>query len=354
VYYYDPPSEGEKLGHWMGRAHNYGDNMCFWILTQDTEQLIVRGTVRSAVNTTRPNRALEPHLVSDSGEIHTPDKKVRFAIPNEKESDQEGPVSGELEEQEVQQFPILEKGEIQEGGKYKLQNLPVIVDPNDLIDKYVYYDNKKAKVVEQLDNKNFRVSYDKGKSTIMDYNEIIRQLTHLDEDDHERWEIEDILDHRYGTGTRKGQMEVLIKWKDYEEPTWEPMSIIKEDDPITLAQYAETNQLLDKAVWKWAKRYLALSMSSQKKIVQMYAKKQMKGPRYKFGEKVPRSISKALNIDKTNRTTGWQEAINKEISLLRDKFKCFKIPPKGHRFQKGCYHQLINLIKYKLPTSCCD
>ena len=39
VYYYDPPTEGEKLGRWLGRAHNYGNTMCYWILTADTEEL---------------------------------------------------------------------------------------------------------------------------------------------------------------------------------------------------------------------------------------------------------------------------------------------------------------------------
>ena len=36
--------------------------MCYWILTDDTQELITRGTCRSAENTKRPNLAL------DSGE----------------------------------------------------------------------------------------------------------------------------------------------------------------------------------------------------------------------------------------------------------------------------------------------
>ena len=50
------------MGRWLGRAISYGDTMCHWILAADTDQLIVRGTVRSADNTQRPNLAL------DSGE----------------------------------------------------------------------------------------------------------------------------------------------------------------------------------------------------------------------------------------------------------------------------------------------
>ncbi|CAB9529415.1 hypothetical protein SEMRO_2497_G329360.1 [Seminavis robusta] len=70
VYYKDPdhgfPSKGgnEKLGRWMGRALNYGDTMCYWILTQDTKQLIVRSMVRST-NDIRPNVAFQDLLEAE-------------------------------------------------------------------------------------------------------------------------------------------------------------------------------------------------------------------------------------------------------------------------------------------------
>jgi len=41
VYYYDPPTATEKLGRWCGRAINYGDSLCYWILTENTNKLIV-------------------------------------------------------------------------------------------------------------------------------------------------------------------------------------------------------------------------------------------------------------------------------------------------------------------------
>ena len=68
VYYYDPNADQEKLGRWLGRATNYGDTMCHQILTEDTTQLVVRGTVRSAIHTDRPN------LVADLGEVQEEDQ----------------------------------------------------------------------------------------------------------------------------------------------------------------------------------------------------------------------------------------------------------------------------------------
>ena len=83
----------------------------------------------------------------------------------------------------------------------------------------------------------------------MDYDKIIRQLTHINEDEgDERWEIEEILDHKWNP-RKKGRMLIQIKWKDTEEPTWEPMEIIKEDYPITLAEYARDKNILDQSKW---------------------------------------------------------------------------------------------------------
>ena len=107
----------------------------------------------------------------------------------------------------------------------------------------------------------------------MDYAEIIRQLAHTEEEASDKWVIDKIIDHRWGRGSRKGQLEVLVKWKDYDEPSWEPMQVIREDDPITLANYAKEYELLDKSKWKWTKRYLTLNKSSQRRIRQIYTKK---------------------------------------------------------------------------------
>ena len=344
VYYYDPPTEGELLGRWLGRANNYGDTMCYWILNEN-EQLIVRGTVRSKANSVRPN------LVLDSGEIGEPNSKIeeidspKESTQNLKQDDipQDDTELGESEDlsDPDDSFPLIEFKKVDVSEGYKLPKLPITIQPEKLIDKIVYYGDKKAIVKAQINDTDFRVEYGKGKSGIMDYNEIIRQLTHLDEDDNERWEIEDIQGHRWGRGKRKGKMDILIKWKELEEPSWEPMEIIKEDDPVTLAEYARDNGLLEKAIWKWGKRYLAFSKTHRARITQLYAMKTKRmGPKYKFGQKVPRTLKEAYEIDKETNSNGWAEAIKKEINSLKDDFKCFKIypkntpPPKGYQFVK--------------------
>ena len=56
-----------------------------------------------------------------------------------------------------------------------------------------------------MNDEQFRVTYGKGKTVLMDYEEIIRQLTHIDEDGDDKWVIDKILNHRWAQVTGKGK-----------------------------------------------------------------------------------------------------------------------------------------------------
>ena len=43
------PATKERLGYWCGTTENCGDAMTYWILTKDTNQLVARSNVRSAL-----------------------------------------------------------------------------------------------------------------------------------------------------------------------------------------------------------------------------------------------------------------------------------------------------------------
>ena len=58
------------------------------------------------------------------------------------------------------------------------------------------------------------------------------------------------MDHRNNPSRGNGKIDVLIKWDNYKEMTWEPMEVIKKDDPVTLAKYAIKNGLTGTTCWK--------------------------------------------------------------------------------------------------------
>jgi len=55
------------------------------------------------------------------------------------------------------------------------------------------------------------------------------------------------------------------------------------------------------------------------------SKRKKSSPKYKFGQKVPRTIAECYEIDRENGNSEWAQAIEKEVKLLRDDFKCFII-----------------------------
>ena len=72
-----PSSSNEKKGCWVGFADNQGDSLTWRILTEDTQKIIIRSGVRSALRTTTNQR-----LASSSGEGTT----LPFPIPYPQQS----------------------------------------------------------------------------------------------------------------------------------------------------------------------------------------------------------------------------------------------------------------------------
>ena len=50
---------------------------------------------------------------------------------------------------------------------------------------------------------------------------------------------------------KKGNLDLLVKCQGYEDTTWEPMEVIKVDNPVTLEKYVEDQGLLKQSKRKW-------------------------------------------------------------------------------------------------------
>ena len=107
-----------------------------------------------------------------------------------------------------------------------------------------------------------------------------------------------ILDHRSGP---YGRTEVQILW-DTDEVTWEPVEIVRKDDPITVARYAKDKHLTEQRGWTWAKKIV----ERENKLLRMMkanAGQKKSGRKFKFGIEVPRTVKRALELDKKNRNS---------------------------------------------------
>jgi hypothetical protein len=201
------PNSKEKAGRFVGIAENVGDALTFWILTEDTQQLIARSVVRTAEDPKTPNKCLDQLQ---------PDKQTSQVVIGIKD---------------------LNKGVI----------LPSL-DPEQLLGYSFTTEHagqqQRAEVKERINEEMYLVEYADGNDEHLTYEEIINLINKQTEEGHTLWTFTEILDHRKTNIDGKQTMEVLVKW-DTGEPTWEPLNVIKADDPVTVASYVKKKNLKD-------------------------------------------------------------------------------------------------------------
>ena len=287
VYYHNPdakhPGTKEELGRFVGVTENVGDAMTYWIL-QSNDTVVARSVVRSAAHNHEHNQRAGQQGRSDASPKGTVVQSVADTLG--------------------------------------LRELPTI-DPDDVVGKSLAIDYKgvprKATILTyEPDENQFRVEYTHGGDELVDYATIMEAYAQHD-DGHKFWSFKAILDHR----RTKGRNEVKVLW-DTGEETWEPMQEMRKFDPLTIANYAHDNHLLEHKGWHWAKRHTR----REKKFIRMLrilkTQKKAYAPKYKFGVRVPRNVRDALSIDRANGNTLWAEAIQKELRQLED-FETFEV-----------------------------
>ena len=136
---------------------------------------------------------------------------------------------------------------------------------------------------------------------------------------------------------------VQVEWET-GEITFEPLSIIAADDPVTCAAYAKENDLLALEGWR---RFRSLAKKDKvlaRAIKQSKIRQVRRSQTYMFGYLIPRNYMEAMQFDSENKNSIWYDAIKLEMeSMLEykvfkkwdkailDKHKKVTNPPKGYR-----------------------
>lgn len=339
VYYHEPqesfPNPKERLGRFVGIAENIGDFMTYYVLA-DNGEVLARSSVRSAA------KNLNRRIIGDHAR-------------------NEGSISGgwlDFQPQNFSDDPFVTKGELirpSTGDKVHSLNdianidAPTIHDPEEIIGfNFVgeFGGLPVSKTVKEYDpiNEEYSLELGNGLTETMKYSTIIeifnKKIEETDADPEGIWSYEKITGHRRRGKGKRGPWEVEVLWSNGEK-TWEPVSAIRKDDPLTLSVYARERGLLENEGWKWAKAYTAdpeKMIRIVKRIMTMTTKKKKKsGPKYKFGVRVPKNVKEAYALDKANGNTLWAESMDKELAGLNE-FKTFRAlepgarPPPGYTY----------------------
>ena len=261
-----PSSSNEKKGYWVGFADNQGDRLTWRILTEDTQKIIIRSGVRSALRTTTNQR-----LASPSGEGTT----LPFPIPYPQQSTHSLPLDP-LDDStpNFEKFVKSQSGE-DEDNPIHMANLDIpnllgrsfLLPPDDNRERHM------AKIIDiddhgqPLEDIKFKLKINKDQAEeIMSYNQLmdyIQKGTDAEEDPDSLFKFRDIVAHQGPLEStdpdHKGsKYNVMVEWES-GEVTYEPLTLISKDDPITCAVYAKKHDLLDTTGWKHLKRYAKTS-----------------------------------------------------------------------------------------------
>ena len=335
-----PSSSNEKKGYWVGFADNQGDSLTRRILTEDTQKIIIRSGVRSALRTTTNQR-----LASPSGEGTT----LPFPIPYPQQSQNSLPLDPlDASTPNFEHFVKSQTGEDEDNpipmGNIDIPNLlgrSFLLPPEDDGECHM------AKIIDiddhgqTLEDIKFKLKINKDQAEeIMSYNQLmdyIQKGTDAEEDPDSLFKFRDIVAHQVSLEStdpnHKGsKYNVMVEWES-GEVTYEPLTLISKDDPITCAVYAKKHDLLDTTGWKHLKRYAKTSKRLIRAVKQSRIRQVRASARYQHGFQVPKDYNDAMRLDKENGNTHWQDAMDLELTQIHE-YKVFKDTGKA-QFHNG-------------------
>lgn len=115
--------------------------------------------------------------------------------------------------------------------------------------------------------------------------------------------------------TTKG-WELCCEWRD-GSTSWEPLSRLKESNPVNVAEYAVSRNIQDEPAFAW---WVAYTLKKRNRIIAAVNARYRKRT-HKFGVEVPNNVAEALALDAKNGNDYWQAAIDKEMKAVRIAFK---------------------------------
>ena len=308
------------------------------MLDHDTQKIIYRSAVRPKKSST-PNHRLAPHGGEVSASSDPSKDKISYGSPL-------GYPEGSSPKQKAPTVFITSRDEENASGS---KHMPTF-DPSDLIGRTFLLppeengERHRAKVTRQVveiidqdngqrvENINFILDIGNGKvEELISYNHILEHLENAQDHDmgmdQELYRFRAIIGHQgpllaSDPDWKGSKYNVQVEWET-GEITFEPLSIIAADDPVTCAAYAKENDLL--ALEGWCRfRNLAKKDKALARVIKQSKIRQVRRSQtYMIGYLIPRNYMEAMQFDSENKNSKWYDAIKMEMESMRE-YKVFK------------------------------
>lgn len=392
VRYHEPTEpEKSKLGRWLGPAHNAGQGLCYYILT-DKGKVVTRSTVipipigdietiemrdRMTLFTNNINEVIGDFTQSSLDRSEETDKDpFRYlfeedALDDEHIDPQEvddlgnpiiRPDLDDIEHNDEafkEQFdpyvglkvPLARGGEMQEATVRSRKRNP------DGSLKGTANDNI------ALDTRVYEVEFPDGSYNEYATNTLIENLfAHVDDEGMHHAILKGIVDHKrlddavdiadgmyidkHGASRRvittKG-WRFKVEWNDGTS-SWVPLSVIKESNPLEVAQYVKSRDIIKEPAFAW---WCPHVIKKAHRIIKATTHRAVR-KKIKYGVVVPDDYDEALDLDVDNGNDLWTKAIEKEVKNVRVAFKVLEdgeSPPVG---SKEIPYHLVFDVKFDL------
>ena len=130
-----------------------------------------------------------------------------------------------------------------------------------------------------------------------------------------------------------------IEWED-RSTSWMPLVDIKETIPVDVAEYAKANRLDKEPAFAW---WVPHTLKKRDQIISAVHKR-VRLPSTKYGIRVPQSTRQALEFDRINGDSVWQDAINKEMRNVAVAFKLKDDDERiGNNYKSVGFHMVFNI-----------
>ena len=340
-----PSRANEILCHFVGFAETVGHSMTFLVWNPATKKLLHRSSLRAATDDDKNHPGNPPDDDDDSDGPDDGDDGV-----NEELND--GHDDGDNEDSEPETAP--EPRDDQEGGRPSgpqdtvrqhtspsgASLLAFQLKPEDIVGRHVLQKEAadgtrtRAKILElveefegQRDSQPERVKFKARIGTskfdkLIDYSDMCELIEEQTMDENGDWVFLEIVGHTTPK-TRQGKPKLLVKWES-GEITLEPTMNFHNTCSYKwiIAEYARDNGLVDEWDEYWPSMHIKKNARNTKKILrQINAAKIVSyknSPVYMYGHQVPRNHQQALEIDRANGNTMWQQSEKMERDQLKE------------------------------------
>ena len=275
------------------------------------------------------------HLASPSGEGTT----LPFPIPYPQQSKNSLPIDPFDESTpNFEQFVNSQSGGDEDNPIHMaIIDIPNLLGRSFLLPPEVNGERHMAKIIDIDDHGQppedikFKLKINKDQAEeIMSYHQLmdyIQKGTDAEEDPDSLFKFRDIVAHQgplesTDPNHKGSKYNVMVEWES-GEVTYEPLTLISKDDPITRAVYAKKHDLLDTTGWKHLKRYAKTSKRLIRAVKQSRIRQVRASARYQQGFQVPKDYNDAIRLDKDNSNTHWQDAMDLELTQIHE-YKVFK------------------------------